>query len=833
MRYQLTRQVFRRIIHNELYSDSRCWYGPAARCCLRQGNIEVATRLPSISRRTLFGFSPKKPATKSQTPYEDPGFEVLVTLNSQLSQKIRPLPPHEIAEAFNAFLCAHDRPNKISQPLAKEQVRQIAGAFNYLRSTADHVEDISLSNGDMRLALKVLSAEPNDGRYEAHLQLIEQLYEVLKTRRSIREEGESREENTDFARSIALYIKILSRSGQAKKAREILWQYWQSDLKQGGFDPWFYVLRGFVNESNKEEVSATVASLPTYGVPFDSAIHGVIVTAYAQKDDIEATKRWYRHPIADARTPRQRTDHEIFELCIRKNEYDWGEKIFRSRLEPKHAPNRQAWASILKWSAAKGKGVDEIERMMKVMIRRSKELSDNHKIHPDIDMINDLIELAISREDPYTAERYVVLGQKLNLQPDARTFLLQLDYRMKVGDLHGARAAYSNLQNEEITQYRGLRLINKLVVALCERDQPYENIMPIVGDLTERKLRFHPTTVAALVRLHLNRGETHQANELLSTHTLHYHPEERDSIREVFVSYILTRSNRTALAWDAYLILRGHFPDTPVATRTMLMTEFFARRRSDLGIHVFGHMRQSPHRSQRPNVATYKACFEGIARAGGDAQSLQLVHNMLKLDTEIEPNTRLYNGLMLAYTACGNSSRALEFWNDIVHSREGPTYSSIQIALQACEVASYGDDSARHIWAKLKRLEIKVTREIYAAYVGALAGQGHLKECVELVEKVEAEIGEKPDALLVGTLYNAAHSDHNKREIEQWASSAYPQVWAELLKIGKTSVPVEAASEDEENETEYDEQEDTRQMALEANMFHQGSTFKIDRSVEA
>ena len=745
MRYQLTRQIFRRIIHNELYSDSRCWYRTAARCCLRRRSIEPATRLPSISKRTLFGFSRKKPATKSQTPYEDPGFEVLVTLNSRLSQKIRPPPPHEIAEAFNAFIRAHNKSGKIPPPLAEAQVQQVAGAFEYLRSAADDVEGIGLSNGDMRLALKLLSAQPNDGRYETHLQLAEQLYEELKSRRSIGEGEEPREKDTDFATSVALYIKILSQSGHAKKAQEILWQYWQSDLKQGPLDPWFYVLRGFVNESNKEDVSATVASLPTYGVPFDSAVHGLIVTAYAKKGDVEATKRWYNHPIADAGTPRQATDREVFELCIRKSEYDWGEKIFRSNLETK-GPGRQGWALILKWTAAKGKGVDEIERMMNIMIRRGGEGHRNP--YPDIDMINDLIELAISRKDPYTAERYVALAQKLNLQPNARTFLLQLDYRMEVGDLDGARAAYISLQNEDTTENQGLRLINELIVALCEREQSYENIMPIVEDLSERRVRFQPTTIAALVRLHLNRGETHQANELLSTHTLHYDPEERDLIREVFVSYVLTRSNRTSLAWDAYLILRGHFPDTPVATRTKLMTEFFARQRSDLGIYVFGHMWQSPHLSQKPDVATYKACFEGIARAGGDMKSLQLVHNMLKLDTEIEPNTRLYNGLMLAYTACGNPSRALEFWNDIVHSREGPTYSSIQIALQACEVASFGEESARYIWGRLRRFGIRPTKEIYAAYVGALAGQGQLEECVELVEKVEAEIGEKPDTLL-------------------------------------------------------------------------------------
>lgn len=85
----------------------------------------------------------------------------------------------------------------------------------------------------------------------------------------------------------------------------------------------------------------------------------------------------------------------------------------------------------------------------------------------------------------------------------------------------------------------------------------------------------------------------------------------------------------------------------------------------------------------------------------------------------------------------------------------------------------------------------------------------------------------------VGTLYNAAHSDHNKEQIEQWASSKYPQVWAELLKIGKTPVQGEVESADAEDEAEDDEEEATGQTALEATMFRQGSTFNIDRSVEA
>ena len=120
----------------------------------------------------------------------------------------------------------------------------------------------------------------------------------------------------------------------------------------------------------------------------------------------------------------------------------------------------------------------------------------------------------------------------------------------------------------------------------------------------------------------------------------------------------------------------------------------------------------------------------------------------MKLDTEIEPNTQLYNALMLAYTGCGMPLTAQGFWEEIVHSREGPSYASIQLALMACEKSPFGERAARDIWGRLKKFEIEVTREIYAAYVGSLAGHNLFGECVKLINDAEKEAGCKPDALL-------------------------------------------------------------------------------------
>lgn len=747
MRSTLTRAVFRRIVYNALHPEAPYLQQPAKQCCHQSRKPWNTASLPLVARRSLFGFSRSKPAKTIKKSAES-GYDVLIQLNNQLSQGIRPISPPDVAEAFNAYFAAKER---TSTPLEEVEVIQALGAYDYLRRLAGGSDEVSLSSEELRIALRALTAEPKNGRSEAHLQLATRLFEEFEPKKptypKLEELDGAAPQDTDFARGVAAYVKILSQSGQAKAARDLIEKYWEDSLREGRFGPWTHVLRGFISEDNADELPKTLAVMEKYDVPFHVDIHRAIVTAYIKKGNLKAVKKWYDFPIAGSAQPKPATDAAVLELCIRENDYEWGEQVFRKGLA-KDVPSRKTWGIIMKWSAAKGKGVDEIDRMMNVMVRRNEGKPPEMQVSPDIDMINDLVELANSRDDPYTAERYVALGRQWNINPDARTYMLQLDYRLKVGDLDGARTAYSRLQSEETTENQDVPFVNKLIVALCEKNQPYDQIMSIVEELSERKFHFEPPTVAALTRLHLRRGEIEQVDGLLSNHTFNYSLDQRAFIRDVFISFVLDRTNNTALAWEAYYVLRTHFTETPAAIHTTLMKEFFSRKRPDMGTHTFCYMRQSPRRNHRPTTMTYKACFEGIARAGGDAESLHLVHNMLKLDTEIDFDTRLYNGLMLAYTASGSPARALEFWEDIVHSKEGPTYNSIQIALQACEGAPFGLKTAKDIWFRLQRFGIKVTKEIYAAYVGALAGQGTFQECVDLIDKMEEEVAVKPDTLL-------------------------------------------------------------------------------------
>ena len=721
------------ILYNEINSATHCWARPVRGCL----HAKRTTAVPATLTRSLFGFA-RKPKRRVKPVDFDPGYETLLQLDNRLKIGSRPHPPEELAQAFVEFFKSKDRDQ---QPLGDLQAQHALTAFEHLQETVNDGKGMLLSSDEIRLALKVLKNISKE--YKMHNKLARALFSVLSKRReaSINEE----EPSIGLDQDLIPFITVLSQSGDALYARDLIERNWNNHLKDSHTSPWGPLYRGLIRERRGNELQKTVDIMQKHNVPFDAKVHQAITTYFAKEGEMEMTKTWYNHPISSGSAPTTHTVAFVLRLCIKRNDLEWGNKIFKS-LMARGEEDRSSWNIILQWSAAIGKSVDEIERMMQVMVKRSQERGSD--LRPDMDTINGLIELANSKNDPYTAERYLALGQKCGLQPNARTYLLQLDYRIKVGDLGGARTAYARLQGEEVSNQEDLPLINRLIVALYEqKPQNYDAIMGLVEDLTERKALFEPATVIALSNIHLQRNEMDDLVDLLNTHAFHYSLDERASIRDTLLNHCLDSSTPISRAWDTYNVFRQTFAETDIHIRTTLMNYFFSRGRPDMATHVFGHMRQQQIKSLRPTISTYAQCLAGLGRAG-DHESLEIVHNMIKIDSEIEPNTQLYNALMIGYSGCGDSQRALGFWEDIVHSREGPSYASIQIALRACEGGPSGETAARDIWGRLQRYEIEVTREIYAAYVGALAGHDLFDECVELINGAQKETGYEPDTLL-------------------------------------------------------------------------------------
>ena len=124
-----------------------------------------------------------------------------------------------------------------------------------------------------------------------------------------------------------------------------------------------------------------------------------------------------------------------------------------------------------------------------------------------------------------------------------------------------------------------------------------------------------------------------------------------------------------------------------------------------------------------------------------------MVHNMLKMDTTVQPNTKLYTAMMLAYTASDQPLAALDFWNEVTQSLEGPSYATLEAVFWALEKKPGGDRKAREIWERIERMDLEVPATVYNAYIGAVAGSGNEKEVRGLIMNMASYVGAEPDAM--------------------------------------------------------------------------------------
>lgn len=617
----------------------------------------------------------------------------------------------------------------------------VLGAFKHLRRMAAEGET-ALALPDLHSAMKALRNIPQD-EVDKHRELATLIYEDLM-----------RLEPAQEATNLRHFVYVLASCGDPIMARE----FWHAYLKRSAsLDEkerltgrvkmvWLKIFESFAKKGDEVELLRTFEMAQDWGVPYYSRIQETMMGFYASRDDKEGLKKWYAMPVtrADGRTnPRSTSLKILLSFCIRNGEVEWSKDIFRDILAG--TPDKAAWDIVLQWAAgAMGKGVEDVERMMDVMVRRNP---DDPFLRPDIATINGLVRLAISLKDPYLAERYIALGLKRGIQPNAETMILQLEYRAEAKDMTGAHAIYDALQSEEILENADLPAVNKYIRVLClDSDLNYDRILSITSDLDQQKRRLEADTVSALCLMYLPRNEIPEMIDLLQVQSYNYTIKERARITDAFMSFILNRDNSTARAWDAYTVARQIFDEMSTEQRTKCMNEFFDRDRCDMACYVFGHMRQADLITRRPKLETYVQCFEGIARFE-EPEYLHMVHNMLKMDGGIEPNTKLYNSLMLAYIACNDAHRALDFWDDITNSSEGPSYRSLDIVFRACGRKPFGDIKAREIWTKMRRMEIEVTGDVFASFIGALAGQGKFEEARDLIESMEQDLGLKPDFL--------------------------------------------------------------------------------------
>ncbi|OMP85066.1 Complex I intermediate-associated protein 84, mitochondrial [Diplodia seriata] len=817
----LTRLVIRRILANEPIVYRDCLYRRANACL--QPRSQTIRRHGFAQTRSFFGFAVES-ERKVKGADLAPGLDKLVDLNRAQTEHSRPPNLRALCVAFCKLIKAKmDSRDTFSDVEAGHLLNTLRYLDEKRKANQFEAEGAEIpTRGALQAALDTLGAIKSP-RSQTHLVLAEELFRFLEITRPAKTEGTSAYDAYLF-RALAKTIVTISVNGEPLRARDLLVEKYKNhtmDYKSAyrASVPWAAILEQLYAHGNIAEAQQTLQMMQDLEIPAEVTrkVKDELLGIHARRGDLAATKEVYEEitKVPGGILDISNSSYDaMFNCCLQHKDSEWGQSLVRPMLETlevfysdpakNHLGRAKAmWDALFLWSAGSGKGVDEVDRMINVMVRRT--FADGISVQPDVETINKLVGSCMARNEPYFAERYISLGLKWGIHPNAETYYLQVKYRLSGGDIDGARAAYKLLQAEDCSGGEDGLAANQLVQAMCaSRKYHFNTIMALVDDLNERKSRFEPETVSALSVLHLQQNELHDVIDLLQTHSFHFSAKERLRIADTLVAVVMDRERTsTTRAWDTYIITHSIFAELPRKTRTDMMREFFARGRADMACHVFAHMRELDDKTTRATAGTYVAALTGIAdfaaprvsatdsdmdadERDSECQSLlDAVHNAMKLDLDIDPNTRLRNALMLAYTACGLPARAWGFWEDIVNSREGPSFNSIPIAFRVCErMSGRGERLAKELWARLRTMDVEINREMLAAYVGALAGNQNVEDAQMVLLRSEKEFGWRPDAFMLGTLFNAAYGVSRQEEVERWIQAKFPTQWVELQRLG-------------------------------------------------
>ena len=671
------------------------------------------------------------------------------------------VPPRAaLITAFTSFFETYKQVNH-PRPFTPVQLKLALETWRYLQKDAadrSQLKPQQLSVNAMAASLDALARGQYDlDCHDTVRALARGLYEKLTQSRAISlHEQASPHKSHAFDRIILKqYIQILSMTGDSAHARDLCFSGYDEVLDSDDPDPFCNVCQGFAWEGRDDELGRTLDMMQKRGICQRPQDQEYIITRFAKQNHFEIVKK-----LCDARAAQNEilpseTMKNVLRCCIRNSQLQWGETILKQFLE--RFPGQDACAVAMQWAAAEGRSAEQIDDMLEGMTRQ--DTKSPHIYRPTISDFNVLIHFAAANQDLYQAEKFSALARKWRCRPNMTTYLIRMGYQLRAGDIVGAVASYRELDLDTLVLrqvYRGrvrehemtnpVGLLNNLLTALCySTDVDYSLVSSMSEYMMAQDARLESKTIGALVHFYLHRNDLEEASDLLLDTADSFSAEERLNMQRPFLNFMLDRDIEAGRAWDAYELYRKAFPEAPVKDRTAIMHVFFARKRSDLAILVFGHMRQVSRQDRRPSVETYIQCFLGIASCE-HTSGLNLVHNMLKLDLEIELETRLLNSLMAAYAACKMPDRSLQYYQEIMRSNEGPTYSTFAMAFRACETATNGNEEARRIWKQMKSLGVDATYMIYVAYIGAMAGQGQFVTVVNLINGMEEACGRAPDA---------------------------------------------------------------------------------------
>ncbi|KAJ3494642.1 hypothetical protein NLG97_g3946 [Lecanicillium saksenae] len=724
----------------------------------------------------------KKPPREIRQPEYEPGWMQIMVWRSRMLDNLRPQPRRELMEAWRRLMQAK---LKSRVPLNSTQALQCRRLLEYLSDQRISLQEDHnvkpLSAADLAMARQVLlELEPSETT-QHHLDFARALYKAWM-------DGDFAQKPRAVELQWTYLVRALSLYGGGVEAKEMLNEKW--DMTEYAVyltkdDQLLQVVaRALAKEGKEVELLQLARQAEARGIALDANLQSVIVQYFASRDRIAETKAWFAKPIEKPQCHPD-TYRAIASFAKRNSLQEWAMPYFIELGES--TPRKRYWDVLLQSILLMGRSLSQVGTMMDHMVDRSGD------IKPTVQTINGLLSVAVELKDYQLGQDVLQLGDDKGIKMNGESYMHMMRLCIEANDFDRAHHAYEQVKylepwgsdsNSDLQPQFG-RLLNYYLTTLAKQTPPnFPLILSILNSIEELGLRLEPTTISSLCLRFLENDQHFDVMDILSINTFLFSEAEREVVQSAFIQFCLDPKTSTSRAWGGYQLLQQFFEDTSFERRTQLMEAFFARKRPDMAAHVFGHMRQHRSKSMHPRMETYITCLEGFTRYP-DLAGLEMVHNMLKMDTTVQTNTKLQTALMMAFSACDKPLKALEFWSQITQSQEGPSYATLEAVFWTLERKPGGHKMAREIWDRIERMDLEVSARVYNAYIGAVAGAGSEKEIRALIVKMPSVVGVEPEPMTIAIAYNALPGRELQNEFQTWAKLRYKPQWEEIMKVGR------------------------------------------------
>ncbi|KAI8669413.1 hypothetical protein NCS57_00756300 [Fusarium keratoplasticum] len=776
MRAQLARHA-RRVLVQHARCPSFALYSTPLRRTLPPRSINNGN-----SRRYLFEGLFQKAPREVREPEFEPGWMKIMVWRSRMLDNLRPPPTEELVQAWRSFF---DGKMSSRRPLNGTQAMQCRRLLNYLveKREASPESKSKLERSDIVKALDALAQLRPRERTQDHLEFARSIWSTLCSNNM--DEAQWAPTGAKWPQ----YLSILCAFGGSEEALDLLRAHWKEVVKRSDTfkrTPFLSVAQALASDGHEEKLLELAQYAEENGIPYGKRLQTIMVSFFIQRNRPAEVKAWFEKKISS-----QQRSFEIYpqlaHFAARHDLKDWAVPFF---LElgtglTGQKTEKKYWDALFQGILILGKGLKEVEVMMANMEKISKGI-----LKADTSTINGLLRAAIEMGDSALVDEILPLAKTEGRELNGESHLILMKMHLLSGYLPGVQAAYKKVTHfepwhaEPDLWWEFSQLFNEYLVALCAQKTPdYKLIAEMLESSEEIQVLLDPETVATLCIRFLENEQHFEVMDVLSVHAFHYSAAERAVIQNALVDFCINEPS-TSRAWTGYQLLRQFFQDLSFEHRVKLMDAFFERKRPDMATHVFGHMRQHRNNDYHPKRETYISCFEGLSQSP-DPEALEMVYNMFKMDMTVEPDTQLYTSLILAHAASDKPLQAIDFWQLIASSPEGPTYTSLEAIFWALERSPRGAKKAHSIWKQLETLDVEIPPQVYNAYLGAMAGSGELEKVEGMITEMRSRTSSEPDDMTLGIAFNALPGQAMQEAFKKWAKAQYPEAWEVLEKRGK------------------------------------------------